>query len=101
MNESVSKEIRINVRTREDIKRDIEITARLRGIKVSSLVNQLLMQAIREEKQKEPLAFIPKQQPANSANSLSGGKKIAPNSNKGMPKQKTKEKEKTAGKKAA
>lgn len=57
MYELVKDEIRINVRTRPDIKRDLEITARLRGVNVSALVNQLVMQAIREERQREPRAF--------------------------------------------
>lgn len=57
MNYFVSKEIRINVRTTEDIKRDIEITARLRGLTVSSLINSLAVKAIREEKAVEPQAF--------------------------------------------
>ena len=53
----VSKEIRINVRTTEEIKRDLEITARLRGITVSALVNSQVVKAIREEKEREPRAF--------------------------------------------
>lgn len=56
----VPKEIRINVRTSEQIKRDLEITAELRGITVSSLVNSLVVKAIREEKEREPAAFAPK-----------------------------------------
>jgi hypothetical protein len=56
----VPKEVRINVRTSEQIKRDLEITAELRGITVSSLVNSLVVKAIREEKEREPQAFAPK-----------------------------------------
>jgi hypothetical protein len=52
-----AREIRLNVRTTEEIKRDIETTARLRGLTVSSLVNLLAVQAIREEKKLEPRAF--------------------------------------------
>jgi hypothetical protein len=51
------KEIRINVRTTADIKRDLETTAKLRGLTVSSLVNSLAVTAIREEKNLEPDAF--------------------------------------------
>lgn len=51
------EEVRINVRTRPDIKRDLEITARSRGITVSSLINLLVVREIREEKAKEPAAF--------------------------------------------
>lgn len=51
------KEVRINVRTTEEIKRALEITAGLRGLTVSSLVNSLVMKAIREEKSFAPEAF--------------------------------------------
>ncbi len=57
MNVFMSAEIRINVRTTAEVKRELEITARLRGIKVSSLVNLLVVRAIREEKEREPGAF--------------------------------------------
>jgi hypothetical protein len=53
----MSKEVRINVRTTEQIKIDLEITARLRGLTVSALVNSLVVKAIREEKEREPRAF--------------------------------------------
>ena len=53
----VMSEIRINVRTTEEIKRNLEITARLRGMTVSALINSLAVKAIREEKQIEPEAF--------------------------------------------
>ncbi len=51
------KEIRINVRTTEQIKRDLEITAELKGLTVSALVNSLAVKTIREEKDREPKAF--------------------------------------------
>ena len=51
------QEIRINVRTTAQIKRDLEITAELRGLTVSALVNSLVVKAIREEKLAEPSAF--------------------------------------------
>lgn len=53
----MSSEIRINVRTTEEIKRDIEIAAKLRGMTVSSLINSLAVKAIREEKEYAPDAF--------------------------------------------
>lgn len=59
----VMSEIRINVRTTEEIKRDLEITARLRGLTVSALINSLAVKAIREEKQIEPLAFKQENKP--------------------------------------
>lgn len=54
---TVSEEVRINVRTTSQIKQDLEITARLKGLTVSALVNSLVVKAIREEKQAEPSAF--------------------------------------------
>lgn len=61
MSQSVAKteETRINVRTTPAIKRDLEIVARLRGMSVSSLVNSLVVKAIREDKAAEPSAFEP------------------------------------------
>lgn len=54
------KENRINVRTTEQIKRDLEIAARLKGLTVSALVNSLVVSSIREEKERDPQAFKPK-----------------------------------------
>lgn len=51
------KEMRINVRTTPQIKRELEIAARLRGITPSALVNSVVVKAIREEKEREPQAF--------------------------------------------
>ena len=51
------KEIRINIRTREDIKRDAEIVAFENGYTLSALVNSLLRAKIREERAKYPSAF--------------------------------------------
>lgn len=51
------REIRINVRTSAEIKQDIEIVARLRGLNVSSLINYLAVKAIREEKELSPHSF--------------------------------------------
>lgn len=56
-------ETRINVRTKPDIKRDLEITARLRGLSVSALVNSLVVKAIREEKNIEPEMFAKSRKP--------------------------------------
>lgn len=55
----VSKETRINVRTTQEIKDDLEIVSRLRGIKVSSIVNGAMREIIRQEKEREPQAFQP------------------------------------------
>lgn len=52
-----SKEVRINVRANEQTVEDLKVTARLRGLTVSSLVNLLVVKAIREEKAIAPEAF--------------------------------------------
>jgi hypothetical protein len=59
MKKKTAPEHRISVRTTERIKRDLEITARLRGLTVAALVNSLVVAAIREEKEREPRAFKP------------------------------------------
>lgn len=53
----MGKEIRINVRTTAEIKRDFEIAAREKGHTVSSLVNSMAVKIIREEKTLNPKAF--------------------------------------------
>lgn len=53
----MKRETRINVRTTDQIKRELKVTARLRGLTESSLVNSLVVRAIREEKQVSPEAF--------------------------------------------
>lgn len=47
----------VNFRVREDLKREFEITAELRGTTLSGLIHQLLVKAVREEKDREPQAF--------------------------------------------
>ena len=51
------KEVRLNIRTSEDTISDLKTTARLRGLSVSSLVNMLVVKAIREEKAAAPEEF--------------------------------------------
>lgn len=52
-----NKEVRINVRTNAQTVEELKITAKLRGLTVSSLVNSLVVQAIRDEKTIAPEAF--------------------------------------------
>lgn len=52
-----TKEDRLNIRIRPDIKEDLRITADLRGQSVSGLIHSLVVKAIREEKDREPRAF--------------------------------------------
>lgn len=72
----MSKETRINVRTTDEIKQSLEITAKLRGLTVSALVNSLVVKAIREEKEREPRAF------QNSRGILATTIKVEPAPNK-------------------
>ena len=51
------KEVRLNIRIKPEVKRDLAITAELRGIDVTALVNMLLVDTIRTEKEREPSAF--------------------------------------------
>lgn len=57
------KETRINVRTTDDVKRDLEITARIHGRTVSNLVNWVVRQAIQEAKTTHPQEFVSKPNP--------------------------------------
>lgn len=52
-----NKEVRLSVRTSEATVSDLKTTARLRGLSVSSLVNMLVVKAIREEKALAPEEF--------------------------------------------
>ncbi len=52
-----SKDVRLNIRTSEQTVAELKITARLRGLSVSSLVNMLVVKAIREEKAAAPEEF--------------------------------------------
>lgn len=54
---AMAEEIRINVRTTKEIKRNLEIVARRRGMTVSSLVNSQAVKVIREEMEFDPAAF--------------------------------------------
>lgn len=48
----------VNFRVRDDLKREFEIVAELRGTTLSGLIHQLLVKAVREEKEREPQAFV-------------------------------------------
>lgn len=54
---TTSKEERIYVRVRSEIKDDFKATAELRGLKPSALIHSLMVKAIREEKDKSPVQF--------------------------------------------
>ncbi len=48
----------IQIRSTEALKKELQIVADLRGLSMSSLIHSLIKQAIREEKEREPKAFI-------------------------------------------
>lgn len=48
---------RIDIPTTEDIQREIAIAAELRGMDVPSLVNSVLLDAIRKEREYNPVIF--------------------------------------------
>jgi antitoxin component of RelBE/YafQ-DinJ toxin-antitoxin module len=51
------KDGRLYLRIREDIKNDLKITAELHGLTMSSLINSLIVKAIREAKIESPQSF--------------------------------------------
>lgn len=52
-----TKEGRLNLRIKSDLKDDARITAELRGIKISQLISMLLAEEVRVEKQRAPESF--------------------------------------------
>lgn len=57
MNYFVTQEIRFNVRTTLERKRDLEIVAKFKGLTVSGLINNLAATAIRQVKDDYPEIF--------------------------------------------
>ena len=57
MTATSSKETYIQFRVKEDFKEEVQITAQARGLTVSSLINLLLKQAVRQEKEQYPHLF--------------------------------------------
>ena len=57
MTQSASKDTYIQVRIREDLKEDVQTTAKARGLTMSALIHSLLTQAVRAEKEAYPEAF--------------------------------------------
>lgn len=48
----------IQIRATDQIKAELQIAADLRGLTMSSMIHSLITQAIREEKEREPQAFV-------------------------------------------
>lgn len=57
MTMKTAKDTYIQVRIRDDLKEDVQITASARGLTMSALIHSLLTQAVREEKEKYPQVF--------------------------------------------
>jgi hypothetical protein len=53
------KEVRINVKISPKLRTDFHTAARLRGATMSALLHQFVVKTVREEKEREPGAFIP------------------------------------------
>lgn len=47
----------LQLRIHEDIKEDLKITAKLKGLSLSAMILSLIVKAIREEKENSPHAF--------------------------------------------
>ena len=54
----MSKEVLLTVRTRPEIRDEFKKVAELRGASMSTLIHQFMVGLIREEKDREPKAFI-------------------------------------------
>lgn len=60
MNVVVTDQIKgkwLQIRIDEDIKADVKVVAKLRGLSMSALVHSMLVKAVREEKAVSPDAF--------------------------------------------
>jgi len=73
----VPKEKLVNVRLTPKTHEEFKIACELRGASMSSLLHQFIVRTIREEKDMSPHSFVTER----SVN----GKRLAPNSAKGMP----------------
>lgn len=77
MNMFVSKEIRLNIRIKPELKADLESVADFYGLTVTSYVHSVLIRKMREEKEREPEAFQLKAKGTSTANlNLSNTQKI-------------------------
>ncbi len=54
----VNKETRLNIRITPEFKADLEMVAKYHGLTMTSYVHSVLVKKIREEKEREPSAFI-------------------------------------------
>lgn len=52
-----TKEDRVHIRIREDLKEDLRVVAELRGLKMSQLLHTLIVKAIQEEKRNDSTEF--------------------------------------------
>jgi len=67
-----NKDVRINLKTTDQLRRDFQVAAELRGSTMSNLIHQFIVATIWDEKKKHPVAFEEAEQAA--LNSASGGK---------------------------
>jgi hypothetical protein len=52
------KDDRMHIRVSPSVKHDFQIVAKLRGLKPSSLMHSLMVNAIREERDRSPASFV-------------------------------------------
>lgn len=62
------KDTFLQIRIRENVKRELQKVAEMRGLTMSALIHSLIVKAIREEKEADPRAFReePKKLPATT-----------------------------------
>lgn len=51
------KKAAFTIRVSEDVRDEFHVAARLRGLNAAGLMHQFMVQAIREEKRRDPAAF--------------------------------------------
>jgi antitoxin component of RelBE/YafQ-DinJ toxin-antitoxin module len=70
MTTSKAKDAFLQIRIREEVKQDLAVLAELRGLSMSALINSLIVKAIREEKNADPIAFRQKPEKNATANGI-------------------------------
>ena len=59
----MAKKEMVNVRLKPETHAEFKIACELRGVSMSSLMHQFIVQIIRSEKERDPIAFIPRVAP--------------------------------------
>lgn len=52
-----NKNVLMNIRVRDDVRKEFQVACELKGAKASHLIHQFMVKTIREEKDRDPAAF--------------------------------------------